>query len=105
MPERDSKRSLNRRDSPPGRSLVSAEKGTDEISATGGRQCLSPLPFSKVVWFQIPSVHKTNQPPSEWGADLFGEPGGIRTHDLLIRRQDTPYPEALTNQRSQPLIF
>jgi len=34
-------RNLNRRDCPLGRSLVSVEKGTDEIPATGGRQCLS----------------------------------------------------------------
>ena len=53
-----------------------------------------PTPFFKGRLVSNPSVHKTNQPPSEWGADLFGEPGGIRTHDLLIRSQ-TLYPAEL----------
>ena len=34
-------RNLNRRDCPPGSSLVSVENDADEISATGGRQCHS----------------------------------------------------------------
>ena len=38
-------RNLNRRDCPPGRSLVSVEKAADELSSTGGRRLLSPRPF------------------------------------------------------------
>ena len=39
------RRNLNRRDCPLGSSLVSVEKGFDEISATGGHRILSPRPF------------------------------------------------------------
>ena len=77
-------RSLNRRDSPQGRSLVSAEKSTDEISATGGHQCFSPLPYRPR--FPILADLKPNEKPLTRGGFSFCEPGGIRTHDLLIRR-------------------
>ena len=42
-------RMLNRRDCPPGRSLVSHEKAADEISATGGRRWLSPIDVNDVL--------------------------------------------------------
>ena len=43
-------RMLNRRDCQPGRSLVSHEKATDEISATGGRRRLSLIDVNDVLW-------------------------------------------------------
>ena len=42
-------RMLNRRDCQPGRSLVSHEKATDEISATGGRRRLSLIDVNDVL--------------------------------------------------------
>ena len=49
-------RNLNRRDCPPGRSLVSVEKAADEISSTGGRRRLSPRPYRPRV--RIPATDK-----------------------------------------------
>ena len=75
-------RNLNRRDCPLGRSLVSVEKGADEISAAGGRQCLSHgrRGFS--------SVKRINRKPvTHEGQPVFdGAPGEIRTHGLPLRR-------------------
>ena len=55
-------RNLNRRDCPLGRSLVSVEKGTDEIPATGGRQCI----FHGRRVFES-AKHNTNRKPSRKG--------------------------------------
>ena len=87
-------RNLNRRDCPPGRSLVSVEKAADELSSTGGHRRLSPRPFQvhgfKSPSFRIAEIRSTRK--GHFG--FLCRSGGIRTRGLLVPNQ-TRYQTAL----------
>ena len=71
---------------------LSIDLRADETPATGGRRLFAPLPYR--LWLRIlTDLQPTKKAPTR-GAFSVGEPGGIRTHDLLIRSQ-TLYPAEL----------
>ena len=46
----------------------------------------TPIARALAMYIQLsPSDHKTNQPPQNEAAGLFGAPCGIRTHGLPLR--------------------
>ena len=85
---RDSKRNLNRRDCPPGSSLVSVEKAADDISATGGRRRLSPRPFGPEpkIWSVFPFISASfrDLPPTPVFAGFFRLSPGISAYFQTI---------------------
>ena len=120
-------RNLNRRDCPLGSSLVSVEKEIDEISATGGHQCLSRslnrrpdtlerclgsfrankleslplrgqptgltlLSFAPAAVCPNPQNIANRKALPQGEGFPVGDPGGIRTHGLSLRRRKQGFP-------------
>ena len=71
-------RNLNRRDCPPGRSLVSVEKAADEISSTGGRRRLSPRPLQGRVSESTSLLNTENRSTHKGHFGFLCRSGGIR---------------------------